>query len=147
MPTVHANVIANDTDPNIDPVKIVRVTDGAHGTVTFTPQGRVTYLPGPDYDGGAIQSDTFTYTIVDPLGGTSTATVTVSVPDNIFHAGAGGYRGLVTSGGLIKGRLNLALTKQGTFSGSIFLDAVKTPVKGTLAADGTFTGTVSRPDP
>ncbi|HET6410051.1 MAG TPA: hypothetical protein VFG14_19325, partial [Chthoniobacteraceae bacterium] len=35
----------------------------------------------------------------------------------------------------------------GAFSGSILLDTVKTPVKGILAADGTFTGSVSRPDP
>jgi Bacterial Ig domain len=147
LPVVHANVIANDSDPKNDPVKIVSVTDGSHGTVTFTWDGTVTYSPGPDFNAGGIQSDTFTYTIRDPLGGTATATVTVTVPQDIFRAGSGSYSGMLTSGGPPKGYLNLTLTKTGAFSGTLLVDGIKTPVTGTFGTDGTYSATISRDEP
>ena len=65
------NVLANDTDAdNLTPpanagLTVIAVTQGTHGSVTFTPTG-VSYTPAPNYFG----SDSFTYTISD--NGTAT---------------------------------------------------------------------------
>ena len=70
------DVLANDTDPESDPLSISAVTQGAHGAVTITNSGAdVTYTPAANWNG----SDSFTYTISDGHGGSDTATVTVTV--------------------------------------------------------------------
>jgi hypothetical protein len=69
-------VLANDSDPDGDPLTITAAADGAHGTVTITGGGSgLTYAPEVDYNG----ADSFTYTISDGQGGTDTATVSVTV--------------------------------------------------------------------
>ncbi|HEX5121880.1 MAG TPA: Ig-like domain-containing protein [Rhodanobacteraceae bacterium] len=67
-------VLANDSDPDGDPLTIVGVTTPANGTVSATATN-VTYTPALRFTG----TDTFTYTIDDGRGGTATATVTVTV--------------------------------------------------------------------
>ncbi|CAN0603922.1 unnamed protein product, partial [Ectocarpus sp. 12 AP-2014] len=70
-------VLANDFDPDADPITITGTTDPANGTVTINPDGTITYTPDP----GFIGEDTFTYTICDDgnpqLCDTATVTVTV----------------------------------------------------------------------
>jgi large repetitive protein len=70
-------VLANDTDPDGDPLAVdaydATSTNGA--TVTMTPDGAFTYTPAAGFAG----TDTFTYTITDGRGGTDTATVTIDV--------------------------------------------------------------------
>lgn len=74
------DVLANDHDPDGDPLGIFAVTQGAHGVVTIDDNGtpddttddRLLYAPDADYDG----TDSFTYTIRD---GEESATATVSV--------------------------------------------------------------------
>ena len=68
------DVLANDTDANADPLAVVGVTQGAHGTVVNNGNS-VSYTPDADYFG----PDSFTYTVSDNVTGTDTATVTVSV--------------------------------------------------------------------
>ena len=67
-------VLWNDSDPNGGTISVVAVTQGAHGTVTFTSTG-VTYTPDANYNG----TDSFTYTVDNGLGGSATATVAVTV--------------------------------------------------------------------
>ena len=69
-------VLANDDDPDGDPLTIIVRTNGAHGTVTITGDGTgLTYDPVSLYHG----TDTFSYTISDGQGGTDKATVVVTV--------------------------------------------------------------------
>src|SRR6185369_14506245 len=74
------NVLANDTDAdNVTPpfnagLAVIAVTQGAHGSVTFTAGG-VSYTPAPNYFG----PDSFTYTISDGDGAMDTATVNITV--------------------------------------------------------------------
>jgi hypothetical protein len=70
------DVLANDSDPDSDPLTITAVTQGANGSVTFTGIS-VSYAPNAGFTG----SDSFTYTISDGNGGTDTATVMVTVND------------------------------------------------------------------
>ncbi len=70
------NVLANDTDADMDALTVVSVTQGAHGTVSITGGGTgVSYTPNADYYG----PDNFTYTIEDSQGAADTATVPVTV--------------------------------------------------------------------
>ena len=64
----------NDTDPNGDSLSVSTHTSAAHGSVSHTTTA-VTYTPTAGYSG----PDSFTYTISDGHGGTSTATVTANV--------------------------------------------------------------------
>jgi len=71
---VVSDVLANDSDPDGDPLTVVAVTDPEHGTVKIE-DGHIVFVPDLDFSG----TTTFTYTIQDPSGATSTATVTVTV--------------------------------------------------------------------
>jgi len=72
---VTIDVLANDTDPDNDPLTVTSVTQGADGTVVNNGDGTVTYTPNTGFTG----ADAFTYEISDGNGGTDTATVTVTV--------------------------------------------------------------------
>ncbi len=75
------NVLANDADPNGDPLVIVAVTAPEHGTVVIDGEnGRVLYTSHAGY----IGQDVFTYTVSDDKGATATANVmvTVDAPNN-----------------------------------------------------------------
>jgi VCBS repeat-containing protein len=67
-------VLANDSDPDGDPLALESVTQPSNGFVT-TSEANVTYTPNKDFNG----EDAFTYTVADGRGGTATATVTVTV--------------------------------------------------------------------
>jgi len=68
-------VLANDTDPDGDPISIVSATSPSTGAVMVNPDGTITYTPANNYEGLA----TFTYTIEDTAGARSTATVNVTM--------------------------------------------------------------------
>jgi hypothetical protein len=66
-------LLANDTDPDGDPLTITAVTSGTGGTVALVGTS-VTFTPSPDFLGDAA----FTYTASDGTA-TDTATVTITV--------------------------------------------------------------------
>lgn len=142
LPVIRANVRRNDTDANGDPIRIVSVTDGAHGSVAIEADGTLTYVP----DGTFTTTDSFTYTIADPLGGTDTATVNVSLPLSPITAGLGAYAGMLDLGGTPRGYCGIVVSAGGAFTGGIYLDGVKTPLLLTkFTAAGTFQKTIARP--
>ena len=68
------DALANDSDPESDPLTIASVSDPANGTASIVG-GKIVYTPDADFNG----TDTITYTVTDPDGNTDTATVTVTV--------------------------------------------------------------------
>jgi hypothetical protein len=72
-------VLANDSDPDGDPIKIdqVLLNANAMGSVKINANGTLTYTPKPDWWG----DDSFQYTIIDDCGETSTAMVTIMVTE------------------------------------------------------------------
>ncbi len=79
-------VLANDSDPDGDPLAVASVTQPAHGNAAINADGSVTYTPAAGFSG----SDSFTYTVSDGWGGTASATVSVSVgaaPPTVMHIG------------------------------------------------------------
>ena len=71
---VTINVLANDHDPDGDPLTVAGFGQGGNGTVTLVG-GQLVYTPNPGFSG----TDSFTYAVSDGRGGTSSATVTVTV--------------------------------------------------------------------
>lgn len=69
-----STLLANDTDPDGDVLTVVSVQSPVQGTVSLVG-GNVTFTPASNFEGSA----SFTYTIEDPQGASSTATVTVTV--------------------------------------------------------------------
>jgi Bacterial Ig domain len=75
-PAMPLAVLANDTDPDGDTLKITAVTSGTLGAVTITGGGTgLAYDPAPLKKG----IDTFTYTVSDGRGGTDSAVVRVTI--------------------------------------------------------------------
>jgi VCBS repeat-containing protein len=68
-------VLANDSDPDGDPITAVLVTGPAHGTVTLNPNGSFTYV----HDGSETLTDSFTYKANDGSLDSNVATVTFTV--------------------------------------------------------------------
>ena len=73
LPVV-VDVLANDTDVEGSPLRLVAVGAAEHGTASLTAGG-VRYVPALNYFG----PDRFIYTIADPEGLEGTATVTMTV--------------------------------------------------------------------
>ena len=82
--------LANDNDPDGDPIRITALTVPAHGTLDITDGGLV-YLPANGFTG----TDHFTYVIDDHRGGTATGAVEVTVlePSADQSTFANGYHG------------------------------------------------------
>ncbi|MFW6107387.1 MAG: C25 family cysteine peptidase [bacterium] len=69
------DVLANDSDPNSDPLTVSSLTQPDHGTATLNTDQTVTYAPDAGYTG----TDSFTYTAYDGTWHSDAATVTVTV--------------------------------------------------------------------
>ena len=78
--TATINVLANDSDPNGDSVQLVGTTVSTpnNGTATIV-DNQVIYTPSIST---FVGRDSFTYTVTDGVGGTSSAIVTVTVGGN-----------------------------------------------------------------
>ena len=79
-----ANVLANDNDSDIgDTLTVTAVNDTATtGLVTNNGDGSFTYDPNGQFESlaeGEIGTDTFSYTVTDEAGESSTATVSVEI--------------------------------------------------------------------
>ncbi len=71
---VRIAVLANDSDVDGDKLTVTGAS-AEHGTVIVNKSGTIDYMPGTNYNG----PDTITYSISDGKGGSTTATVSVTV--------------------------------------------------------------------
>jgi len=72
---VTIDVLANDRDPNGDPLTLVAIRQPRSGTAVGSADGTVTYTPAPGFRG----RDSFRYEIRDGRGGTDVGVVNVIV--------------------------------------------------------------------
>jgi VCBS repeat-containing protein len=79
---VTVDVLANDFDPEGDPIEVTSISTPSHGTAEINSDGTITYTPDLDL----IGQDSFTYTISDDNGGTATAIVVVTVNLGVIDA-------------------------------------------------------------
>jgi hypothetical protein len=81
--SVTLDVSANDSDPDGDALSVTSVgaaTAASHGTTTLNADGTVTYTPVAGYTG----ADSFSYTVSDGQGGEATASVDVTVTEEVL---------------------------------------------------------------
>lgn len=123
------DVLANDMDPDQDLFSIESFTQASHGAVSDNGDGTLTYTPASGYQG----SDSFTYTIVDSNGGTSQATVSITVTSStssiVYDFESGSLSGwsannaFITTnsahGGSYSARLGTGTSNQGLISRTI----------------------------
>jgi hypothetical protein len=75
-PAAGAGVLANDDDPDGDPLTAVLVNPPSHASsFTLNPDGSFSYQPSPDYNG----SDNFTYQASDGSASSAVTTVNLTV--------------------------------------------------------------------
>ncbi|MCA9175933.1 MAG: tandem-95 repeat protein [Planctomycetales bacterium] len=80
-----AGVLANDADPELDPLSAAIVSAPSHGVVTLNSDGSFEYVPVASFVG----ADSFTYVASDGLLDSNVATVTINV-NPILHAPVAG---------------------------------------------------------
>ena len=80
-------VLGNDTDADGDTLTAIKVTNSAHGTVTVSANGSISYVPTAAYVG----PDSFTYKANDGALDSNTVTVSLTVtPTNAAPVAVGG---------------------------------------------------------
>ena len=73
--TETGTMVISDPGSPAQPLSIISVTQGAHGSVALNGDGSVTYTSNGNYSG----PDSYSYTMSDGNGGTATGTVNVTV--------------------------------------------------------------------
>jgi hypothetical protein len=98
---VQIGVLNNDQNVAGGSAQIIRFTQPAHGRVTLNADNTFTYVPNTGFSG----IDTFSYTIQDLNGNETTASVSVTVEDQLPSFSLGdntqtstGYTGSTTTG-------------------------------------------------
>jgi hypothetical protein len=77
LPVARPGVLANDRDPNGDPLRAALVAGVGHGNLTFASDGSFTYVPAAGFTG----TDTFRYNANDGLYLSNVSTVTLRVTE------------------------------------------------------------------
>lgn len=70
-----AQFLANDSDPDGDPLSLAQVANAQHGSVEIQPDGQVRFTPDAGFSGQA----SFQYLVADPYGGQTWATAFLNV--------------------------------------------------------------------
>ena len=117
-----ASLLANDSDPDGDPLAVTSVASPSigGGSIANLGGGSYRYTPGATFTG----TDTFTYSIVDSRGGSASGTVSVTVT-------APAPPPPPPAGGVV-----LALGFEET-SGTAVVDSSASPINGALGAGAT----------
>ncbi len=140
---VTLDVLANDSDPDGDPLTVTAVTQPANGLVVINPDSSLTYTPDANYNSNdsAGLPDSFSYTLDDGRGGTATANVFVmATPVNDDPVAA---NDVATTNEDTAVTIDL-LANDGDVDGdSLTIIAITTPALGSVVnnGDGTITYT------
>ncbi|MEP7084177.1 MAG: Ig-like domain-containing protein, partial [Betaproteobacteria bacterium] len=127
------NVLANDSDPDADPLTITSVTAPAHGTATISGN-RVNYTPTTGYVG----PDSFSYTISDGKGGSATATVsiTIAVPAPLNRPPVAVNDAYTVDQNSVANSLNVLSNDSDPDGDALSITAVGSPAHGTATISG-----------
>jgi hypothetical protein len=112
------DLLANDSDPNGDPLTIDRLGDPSHGTLS-RDGGQLTYTPSATYVG----ADSFFYTVTDGRGGSSTASVHIEVLSDGTIVG-GGNRDVIDLSSADRAHAIFGMGGHDIITGSPFADEI-----------------------
>jgi subtilisin family serine protease len=142
---VSVPVLANDSDPNSDPLTVSAVTDPPHGTAAVQVDNTVLYTPDPNYNG----ADSFSYTVSD---GSHTDTGSVAVTVTPVNDNPTAANDSVTANGNTAATVAVLANDSDIDGDSLTVTGATTPANGsaTVNGDNTITyqatGSYSGPD-
>ncbi len=137
------NLLANDTDADLDPLVAVLVTGPTHGSLVLNPNGTFSYV----HDGSETTVDSFTYKTNDGTVDGNEVTVNITVtPVNDAPVGVADHIDVAEGGTatiLASGANNLLANDSDAESNTLSAVLVSNPSHGTLTlnANGTFSYT------
>jgi len=143
-----ASLLANDSDPDADPLTITGVSGATNGTVAFNAQSNViTFTPNAGYTGAAG----FSYSVSDGRGGTASAAVSLAVSppvtgNTLFAANATPATVTVNDPKSVELGMRFTVANAGTINGMRFYKGPQNTGThtGTLwTSTGTQLGTVT----
>ncbi|MEQ1686591.1 MAG: VCBS domain-containing protein, partial [Burkholderiaceae bacterium] len=127
-------VLANDRDVDGDTINVTGATlaNPAQGTVSVNPDGTLAFTPAANFTGQVLIS----YTVTDPSGAVSTATVTVNVGTNTPPTGTDATLTLAEDGSrtIQAGDFGFADADNGQTFANARIDTL--PAAGSLRLDG-----------
>jgi len=129
---VIVNVLANDSDPDDDPLSVASVTQGASGTVGINPDNTVTYTPNPNFNG----IDTFTYQAADGTANSNSATVTVTV-NNVDNDPPVAVQDSIATDEDMPVVINVLANDSDPEGATLSVSSVTQPSNGTVVNNGT----------
>lgn len=134
---VTIDVLANDADPDGEPLTVDTVSTAANGTTAVTAGGSVLYTPNADFNG----VDNFTYTASDGTFTSNVATVTVSV--NVVNNAPVAFDDTATTDEDVSVNVDVLANDADADGDALTVTNLSTPANGTavLEADGTVTYT------
>ena len=120
-PSITVDVLANDFDPDGDPLSITLLGNGVNGTFTPIGKGLVTYSPNP----GFVGREQIIYQVCDNTSRCATATLTIDVtaPIDANGCSANQYWGLAGKITSKRGTISNG-TPRGAVNGLIDPDAI-----------------------
>lgn len=135
-----ASLLANDSDPDGDPLTITGVSGATNGTVAFNAQTNIiTFTPNANYSGAA----SFSYAVSDGRGGSANAAVSLAVVapapagGTLFAANAAPATVTVIDNKSVELGMRFTVASNGTISGMRFYKGPQNT--------GTHTGTLWSP--
>ena len=128
---INIAVLTNDYDLDGDMFALASLTQPAHGTAVISGTN-VIYTPTVNYTG----TDSFTYTISDGRGGTSSANVTITITKSLNHAPTAINDGAVTA---FQTPVTIAVLSNDTDldADTLSITSVTQPMHGTAVISGT----------
>ncbi len=127
------NLLANDSDPDGDPLEVAGFDYRGAGTLDVRADGTFSYMPAAGFTG----VDTFTYTIRDGFGAEDSATVSLTVANEVPIANDDSYD---ARNGIVLGSVNLLANDSDPDSDPLEVAGFDYRGAGTLDVlpDGTF---------
>ena len=126
---VVVDVLANDSDPDADPLTVAIQNTPGNGTAAVIASG-IRYTPNAGFDG----TDTFTYLVTDSGGLSDTATVTITVSNVNIAPLATDDSASTTEGAAVT--INVLANDTDADGESLTIDSVEPPDDGTAVIQG-----------
>jgi subtilisin family serine protease len=123
---VAINVVANDSDIDLDTLTPSAVSAPDLGSAAIAPDGEIVYTPPPNYFG----PDAFSYTVSDGHGGSASASVSVNV-NSVNDAPTAAPKTATTKYGTV---VTVALTGSDVETCDLQFQIVTAPAHGTLGS-------------
>ena len=129
--SVTIDVLANDTDAELDVLTVSAVSKPAHGSAIVNLDNTVTYSANT----ASVVGDSFTYSVTDSSGNTSTASVDIQRGNGATSPPSAGDDEFLVLEDSVGNTLDLLTNDQDPAGGALMVTIVSSPSHGDLVVD------------